>query len=74
MFGLAFLLQGAHQMFGYCKSELEGANVNMLMPQPFSQRHPSYIMRYITTGVPHILDRPQEVVAIHKVMVYSVWL
>jgi hypothetical protein len=54
-------------MFGYTKIELENANVNMLMPQPFSQRHPSYLQRYTSTGDPHIIDRVQEVVALHKV-------
>jgi len=56
-------------MFGYSKIELEKANVSMLMPQPFSQRHPSYLQRYTSTGEPHILDKVQEVVALHKVRV-----
>ncbi len=59
--------QGTTAMFGYSKIELENANVAMLMPQPFSQRHPSYLTRYVSTGEPHILDRVQEVVALHKV-------
>jgi len=61
------LTQGAVDLFGYTKRELEGGNVSMLMPQPFSQRHPSYLSRYTSTGDPHILDTPQQVVAIHKV-------
>eukprot|EP00967_Tisochrysis_lutea_P095600 scaffold139490_cov17-Tisochrysis_lutea.AAC.1 len=58
--------QGTTAMFGYTKIELENANVSMLMPQPFSQRHPSYLQRYTSTGDPHIIDKVQEVVALHK--------
>lgn len=54
-------------MFGYAKADLEGANVSVLMPQPFSQRHPSYLQRYVNTGEARILDRVREMVALHKV-------
>jgi len=60
-------MQGATSMFGYTKIELENANVSMLMPQPFSGRHPSYLTRYTSTNDPHILDEVQEVVSLHKV-------
>lgn len=38
------------KMFGYKKGELEGKNISILMPQPFSQRHNGYLRNYITTG------------------------
>ncbi|KAF5830858.1 hypothetical protein DUNSADRAFT_13938 [Dunaliella salina] len=63
---ILMISQGLTAMFGYTKIELENANVNMLMPQPFSQRHPSYLQRYTSTGDPHIIDKVQEVVALHK--------
>ncbi|EFJ46271.1 hypothetical protein VOLCADRAFT_93382 [Volvox carteri f. nagariensis] len=58
--------QVVQSVFGYSKAELEGANVNLLMPQPFSQRHSSYLSRYVATGEPHILDAVREVVGLHK--------
>ncbi|KXZ46877.1 hypothetical protein GPECTOR_40g611 [Gonium pectorale] len=58
--------QAVQRVFGYAKAELEGANVSVLMPQPFSQRHPSYLARYASTGEPHILDSVREVLALHK--------
>ncbi|GIM04910.1 hypothetical protein Vretimale_9369 [Volvox reticuliferus] len=58
--------QAVQKTFGYPKAELEGANVSMLMPQPFSQRHDSYVARYVGSGEPHILDSVREVVALHK--------
>ncbi|KAG2493141.1 hypothetical protein HYH03_008565 [Edaphochlamys debaryana] len=58
--------QAVSKVFGYAKGELEGLNVSMLMPQPFSQRHPSYLQRYVAGGEPHILDTIREVVALHK--------
>ncbi|KAG2443480.1 hypothetical protein HXX76_001833 [Chlamydomonas incerta] len=58
--------QAVQKVFGYPKTELEGANVALLMPQPFSQRHPGYLTRYVNGGEPHILDTVREVVALHK--------
>ncbi|GLI66740.1 hypothetical protein VaNZ11_010687 [Volvox africanus] len=53
-------------LLGYPRAELEGANVSMLMPQPFSSRHPGYISRYVQDGSPHILDSVRDMVALHK--------
>ncbi|KAG2494774.1 hypothetical protein HYH03_007018 [Edaphochlamys debaryana] len=58
--------QAVQKVFGHSKLELEGANVSLLMPQPFSQRHASYLQRYVGGGEPHILDTVREVVALHK--------
>eukprot|EP00198_Chlamydomonas_reinhardtii_P005487 XP_001694823.1 predicted protein [Chlamydomonas reinhardtii] len=58
--------QAVNSVFGYAKNELEGMNVSLLMPQPFSQRHPSYLSRYVNGGEPHILDTVREVVGLHK--------
>ncbi|GLI70439.1 hypothetical protein VaNZ11_015349 [Volvox africanus] len=58
--------QAVQSVFGYGKAELEGFNVSLLMPQPFNQRHDSYLARYIDGGEAHILDTVREVVALHK--------
>ncbi|PNW79942.1 hypothetical protein CHLRE_08g373200v5 [Chlamydomonas reinhardtii] len=58
--------QAVQKTFGYAKIELEGTNVSALMPQPFSQRHPGYMQRYVGGGEPHMLDSVREVVALHK--------
>ena len=60
-------LQGVTSLFGHTKNEMEGNNITMLMPQPFCQRHASYLQRYTSTMSPHILDSLREVVALHKV-------
>lgn len=44
-------LQNLQQMFGYKRSEMEGKNVSMLMPNPFSARHNGYLRNYQVTGV-----------------------
>ncbi|WIA37851.1 hypothetical protein OEZ86_014704 [Tetradesmus obliquus] len=54
------------KMFGYRKGELEGKNVSLLMPQPYSGRHNGYLRNFQTTGQPKILDKTQEMVALHK--------
>jgi hypothetical protein len=43
-------VQIAVGMFGYQKHELEGKNVSMLMPAPFSARHNGYLRNYVTSG------------------------
>ncbi|KAG2497251.1 hypothetical protein HYH03_004835 [Edaphochlamys debaryana] len=58
--------QAVSKVFGHQKAELEGTNVSLLMPQPFSQRHNGYLSRYTGGGEPHILDSVREVVALHK--------
>ncbi|KAG2441028.1 hypothetical protein HXX76_003881 [Chlamydomonas incerta] len=58
--------QAVSRVFGYNKGELEGNNVSVLMPPPFSQRHASYLQRYAAGGEPRILDSVREVIALHK--------
>jgi len=38
----------------------------MLMPQPFSGRHDSFLLNYVTTGKAKILDSMREVLGQHK--------
>jgi len=45
----------------YKKGELNGKNVSMIMPAPFSQRHNSYLRNYVNTGKGKILDTNREV-------------
>ncbi len=59
-------LQATQDLFGHPKAELEGTNVSLLMPQPFSQRHSSYMARYVGGGEPRMLDRVREVVGLHR--------
>lgn len=49
------------KQFGYRKGELEGKNVSLLMPQPFSGQHNGYLRNYQTTGKAKILDSVQPV-------------
>ncbi|GIL67639.1 hypothetical protein Vafri_20979 [Volvox africanus] len=58
--------QAVQSLFGYASLDLEGANVSLLMPPPFTQRHNGYMARYAATGEAHILDTAREVVGLHK--------
>jgi hypothetical protein len=64
--GVYCCLQTLHRMLGYERGELDGKNVTVLMPAVFSQRHASYLQRYMTTGEARILDTQREVLAVHK--------
>ncbi|WIA14496.1 hypothetical protein OEZ85_003018 [Tetradesmus obliquus] len=53
-------------MFGYDKGELEGKNVSVLMPPPYSTNHNSFLERFVQTGIPHIANKKRTMVALHK--------
>lgn len=57
----------AYRLFAYERGELEGKNISLLMPSPFSERHNSYLKNYITTGVAKILNQDRQVVGLRKV-------
>lgn len=57
----SILLQPLLKMFGYKKGEIEGKNVSLLMPQPFSNKHNSFLRNYTTTGKAKILNTNREV-------------
>lgn len=60
------LNQSAQQMFGYGADEVEGKNVSMLMPEPYSAAHDGYLESYRRSGIKKIIGRRTEVIARHK--------
>ncbi len=46
----AVLALAALQLLGYSKRELVGKNISILVPQPMSAAHDSYIAAYCATG------------------------
>jgi PAS domain S-box-containing protein len=57
----------AYRLFGYERGELEGKNISMMMPSPFSERHNGYLKNYLMTGVAKILNQDRQVVCLRKV-------
>ncbi len=56
----------AEKLFGYSASEAIGKNVSMLMPQPYSGHHDSYLARYMATGEKRIIGVGRLVVGQRK--------
>ncbi|GMQ80841.1 MAG: hypothetical protein BMS9Abin05_0270 [Rhodothermia bacterium] len=56
----------AEKIFGYSAHEVIGKAVAILMPQPWSSKHQSYIQEYERTGQARIIGIGREVVGLRK--------
>jgi two-component system sensor kinase FixL len=58
--------RSGERLFGYVAGEVIGRNVSMLMTENDRVSHDSYMGRYMSTGVPHIIGIGREVDARRK--------
>ena len=56
----------AEKIFGYSSTEVIGANVSMLMPEPDHSLHDEYITNYVTSGRARIIGSGREVLGRRK--------
>ena len=54
------------RIFGYTREEMVGQNIRMLMPQPYREKHDSYVQGYLNTGVKKIIGIGREAVGQRK--------
>lgn len=48
-------------LFGYDKSQLEGRNIKMLMPEQWASKHDEYLSNYQATGIKKVIGIGREV-------------
>jgi PAS domain S-box-containing protein len=53
-------------LFGYSANEIIGENVKVLMPQPYRDKHDTYLANYLATGQKKVLGIGREVVGRRK--------
>lgn len=56
----------AARLFEYTVDELIGHKINILMPQPYSAEHDSYISNYVHSGQKKIIGIGREVIGLKK--------
>ncbi|NVK56091.1 MAG: EAL domain-containing protein [Alteromonadaceae bacterium] len=54
------------KVFGYEPEELEGADVSILMPDPYAKYHSEFITHYLETGRAKIIGVGRELPGLHK--------
>lgn len=58
--------KSAERIFGYAAHEIIGKNVSMLMPEPQSSEHDTYMSNYLETGNAKIIGFGREVTGLNK--------
>ncbi|TAJ94224.1 MAG: PAS domain S-box protein [Gammaproteobacteria bacterium] len=56
----------AERTFGYRAAEIQGKNVKLLMPDPYSSAHDGYLKRYRETGEARVIGFVRELTGVRK--------
>lgn len=58
--------RAAEIIFGHTAAEVQGKNVNMLMPAPYAEEHDGYLARYLKEGKPRVIGIGRKVRGLRK--------
>jgi PAS domain S-box-containing protein len=57
---------GICRLYGYTSDELIGRNIQILVPDPFSEDHDLFLTKYIETGKGTVIDKLRLLFGLHK--------
>ena len=63
---IIYFNRAAEKIFGYEVEEVMGKSLTMLMPEHYRAAHEQGLLRYQTTGEPHVIGTTVELAGLHK--------
>jgi two-component system, LuxR family, sensor kinase FixL len=58
--------QGAEKIFGFSRDEVMGADLSIIIPPPYKEKHWEFVRRYIATRMAHVIGKHVQLKALRQ--------
>ncbi len=63
---VVFFNRAAEKLFGYSEQEIQGQNINILVPEPWHSQHDSYVQNYLSGKTAGVIGKGRHVKGLRK--------